>query len=288
MILVWGDRSDSPIGLVLDELSRRGTPVLHIDQNLNALEYDFVFEPEPSGFIRWRGSKTAVEDIQSIYLRPSDPAPEDRNAAAALSALSSFIAVPVVNRPVAGRSNWSKPYQLQLLKQYGFQVPETLLTTDPAAAGDFIDRHGRVIYKSISGIRSIVNLFDRDNRKRLEDVVSGPVQFQRFIPGCDVRVHVVHDRVFATKVESNAIDYRYPTDHDEISMTPVEIPDSLAQRLIEFVAQQGLLLAGADLRLTPENEWYAFEVNPSPGFSYYEGVTGQPIAAAVVDLLCRS
>jgi hypothetical protein len=30
---------------------------------------------------------------------------------------------------------------------------------------------------------------------------------------------------------------------------------------------------------------YFFEVNPSPGFTYFEDVTGQPIAAAVARLL---
>jgi D-alanine-D-alanine ligase-like ATP-grasp enzyme len=47
----------------------------------------------------------------------------------------------------------------------------------------------------------------------------------------------------------------------------------------------GLLLAGIDLRRTDDGEWCCFEVNPSPGFSFYEDHTGQPIAAAVAELL---
>ena len=46
-----------------------------------------------------------------------------------------------------------------------------------------------------------------------------------------------------------------------------------------------LPVAGIDLRRTPEGEWYCFEVNPSPAFSYYEDATGQPISAAVARLL---
>jgi hypothetical protein len=30
-----------------------------------------------------------------------------------------------------------------------------------------------------------------------------------------------------------------------------------------------------------------FEVNPSPGFSYYEGHTGQPISAAIARYLAQ-
>jgi hypothetical protein len=47
-----------------------------------------------------------------------------------------------------------------------------------------------------------------------------------------------------------------------------------------------LPLAGIDLRRSRvDGEWYCFEVNPSPGFSYYEEATGLPIGAAIARLL---
>jgi glutathione synthase/RimK-type ligase-like ATP-grasp enzyme len=46
-----------------------------------------------------------------------------------------------------------------------------------------------------------------------------------------------------------------------------------------------LLIAGIDLKVTPDGEHYCFEINPSPGFSYYEHGSGQPISAALADLL---
>jgi glutathione synthase/RimK-type ligase-like ATP-grasp enzyme len=47
----------------------------------------------------------------------------------------------------------------------------------------------------------------------------------------------------------------------------------------------GLLIAGIDLKEAPDGEYYCFEVNPSPGFAYYEQHTGQPISAALVEAL---
>ncbi|MER3479214.1 MAG: RimK domain-containing protein ATP-grasp, partial [Meiothermus sp.] len=35
----------------------------------------------------------------------------------------------------------------------------------------------------------------------------------------------------------------------------------------------------------PEDDWYCFEINPCPGFAYYEQHTGQPISAALAELL---
>jgi len=52
-----------------------------------------------------------------------------------------------------------------------------------------------------------------------------------------------------------------------------------------LAASLDLVVAGIDLRRTPDGEWYCFEVNPSPAFSYYESATHQPISAAIAALL---
>ena len=46
-----------------------------------------------------------------------------------------------------------------------------------------------------------------------------------------------------------------------------------------------MLFTGIDLKETPDGEYYCFEVNPSPGFLFYEQGTGQPISKALADLL---
>ena len=50
----------------------------------------------------------------------------------------------------------------------------------------------------------------------------------------------------------------------------------------------GLHFAGIDLRRAPDGRWFCFEVNPSPGFTYYEAHTGQPIADAVASYLAAA
>jgi D-alanine-D-alanine ligase-like ATP-grasp enzyme len=49
----------------------------------------------------------------------------------------------------------------------------------------------------------------------------------------------------------------------------------------------GLGLAGIDLRLDPDGQWWCFEVNTAPGFIWFEDHTGLPIAAAVARALAR-
>jgi glutathione synthase/RimK-type ligase-like ATP-grasp enzyme len=194
----------------------------------------------------------------------------------------------VINRPAAGRSNLVKPFQLAALAAAGLMTPDTLVTTDPTEAHAFLNRHRRIVYKSLSGIRSVVAAIGLGDvsSERLDQLGHGPVQLQQWIGGTDVRVHVVGERWFATTIASDATDYRYAsTSGRSPELTACELPEVLGQRLVAVTSAMGLLVSGVDLRRTPSGEWFCFEVNPSPGFTYYEAHTSQPIAAAIADLL---
>ena len=84
----------------------------------------------------------------------------------------------------------------------GFAVPDILVTTNAEAVRAFMREHGRIIYKSCSGVRSIVSTFAADQIGRLKRVGHCPTQFQEYVPGTDVRVHVVGEEVFATQINS--------------------------------------------------------------------------------------
>jgi glutathione synthase/RimK-type ligase-like ATP-grasp enzyme len=101
-------------------------------------------------------------------------------------------------------------------------------------------------------------------------------------------VHVVGDEVFACKVTSCATDYRYPrTEGEAPRIAPCDLPVELTERCRRLVASMSLLVAGIDLRLATDGRWFCFEVNPSPGFSYYEQEAEQPIADAIARLLTQ-
>ena len=143
-----------------------------------------------------------------------------------------------------------------------------------------------MIYKSASGIRSIVRRLEPEQLDRLGLLRNGPAQFQLFVPGQDVRVHTVGERLFATRVKSDAVDYRYARrDGLAVEMEATELPQSVASACLRIARELELLHAGIDLKETPDGEWYCFEVNPCPGFLYYERQTGQPISTALAELL---
>lgn len=250
------------------------------------------------GVLEHDGWRVALEDVTGIYLRfmddrllpelagEPDGSPARRASRAFHDIVGQWAEVSdarVVNRYAAMSSNFSKPYQAQLLLEHGFAVPETLVTNDPELVRAFVAEHDRVIYKSISSERSIVQTVDARDLDRLDAIRWCPVQFQAFVPGTDVRVHTVGGEVFATAISSDATDYRYAQRQtgEAATMRACELEPQVAARCTALADGLGLDLAGIDLRLMPDGEACCFEVNPSPVYSYYEAHTGQPIAAAI-------
>ncbi|MTD55245.1 ATP-grasp domain-containing protein [Amycolatopsis pithecellobii] len=301
MIMLWGLLEDGPLARVYQELQHDDAPVVFVDQR-DVLHSEIALDVGAtiSGTVRVAGRTVDVEEVTAAYLRPYDSwrigavARAGRDSAECRHALgfddtlwlwAELTSARVVNRPSAMASNSSKPRQAMTISAHGFGVPDTLITTDPDAARAFQADHGTVVYKSVSGIRSIVSRLGQEHDDRLQDVAWCPTQFQQYVPGDDYRVHVVGDEVFATRIQSAADDYRYGSKQGAtVAMEPVILPPEWAQRCRALAADLDFALAGIDLRLTPDGEWYCFEVNPSPGFTFYDR-RGQGIGRAVAGLL---
>jgi glutathione synthase/RimK-type ligase-like ATP-grasp enzyme len=114
-------------------------------------------------------------------------------------------------------------------------------------------------------------------------------QFQAFVDGTNVRVHVVDQRVFATRIDTDVTDYRYAERQGgESELSAIQLSDDLSERCVGLAKALQLPFAGIDLKITPCGEVFCFEVNPSPGYTYYEKNTGQPIAQALAHYLWPS
>lgn len=301
MILVWGSRADSPVAAVIDALQQSGEQFIVLDQQaLLEAELDLFVDEKVHGNLRIGAAEIDLGAIRGIYLRPYEPPrsgidPRDEPGARltalndALLAWSEITPARVLNRPSAMASNHSKPYQAGLIHAQGFNIPETLMTTDPGALEIFWKRHGNIIYKSASGIRSIVSRLTPAHRDRFTDLVTCPTQFQEFIEGVDVRVHVVGHEIFASRIVSLAADYRYPrTENEQPKIEAFDLPAAFKERCRNLASSLSLDLAGIDFRRADDGRWFCFEVNPSPGFTYFEQATGQPIARSIARLLASA
>jgi glutathione synthase/RimK-type ligase-like ATP-grasp enzyme len=296
MILLWGEKFDGPIAAVASALSQAARPF----QLLDGAGMLAVAASARRGSLGAACGGIELNVVDACLVRPPDlrlllggACPEVWSDVAGLAehllAWADTADALFLNRPCAMWANHSKPYQARQIACCGFAVPASLITTDPAAAVEFWERHGDVIYKSVSGVRSIVSRLTPAHRGRLTDVSSCPTQFQEYIPGDDYRVHVVGEAVFACRVCSTSDDYRYGSlDGRPASIQAVSLPDDCTALCLSTAAVLRLPLAGIDLRLTPDGRWFCFEVNPSPGFTWFEAQTGQPITSAVSSLLASA
>jgi len=302
MILVWGLADDPPTAAVIAALAARSAPYAVVDQrNFLQTAIELQVDGTVAGVLRYGTQHVRLDEVTGFYVRPYDSRrlPQVQSAGDgsgvwfhavslddALLAFAEVTPALVVNRPSRMASNGSKPFQAGLIRSTGFRVPETLVTTDPVAVQGFWERHGDVVYKSVSGARSIVSQLRAEHLARFGDLAWCPTQFQEYVRGREYRVHVVGDEVFACEIESDADDYRYAERQGaDVAIRPAELPAECADRCRALASALGLALAGIDLRRAEDGSWVCFEVNPSPGFTYYEAATSQPIAAAVARLL---
>ncbi|HET7833370.1 MAG TPA: ATP-grasp domain-containing protein [Gallionella sp.] len=285
--------------LVHDELLAAGADVFYLDHHdiFNCeIEYSYSAERGETCVLRNNDRTLDLKAVKAAYLRPYDfrdykqvaDKPSDdpvmlKAAGFEMHLIAYFDAsdAMVVNRSKPSATNNSKPFQLSLIKQAGFKIPETLITNDAEQAREFLDRHHDVVFKSISGQRSIVEQVAATHREFLEDVKWCSTLFQKVVPGNNYRVHVLKDEIFAVRIESDKLDYRY----GNTTMVAEQLPSDIAERCRKLAADLGLLFAGIDLMRSPDDEWYCFEVNPSPGYSCFQENSGLAISTALARML---
>jgi len=304
MILLCGIPTEAPLRLVTNRLIEMDADFVFFNQRDFGCS-DIWFEIDHGvirGELNIAGHTYNLQDFTGVYPRLMDdrllPELSDEPQDSPLRAFCrrfhdtlvrwmEIAPACVINRCAPMASNSSKPYQAQLIREHGFLVPETLITNDPRLVRAFHAKHGRVIYKSISAVRSIVQELDAKDEQRLECIRWCPTQFQTYVEGMNLRVHTINGEVFPTAIDSDATDYRYAgrDSGEPAGLREVVLSDELAEKCLQLSASLGLEFAGIDLKITPEDEVYCFEVNPSPAFSYYESHTGQPISAAVARCL---
>lgn len=299
-ILLWGHASDAALLAVNQSLQKLDARIAFYDQRrVLDTEVDFFVDDNIRGVLRVDDEEIPLEQIGAAYIRPFDSrwlsfiqnagpnSPEWIHAVKIEDALLSWAEIApafIINRPQFIASNTSKPYQAALIQKVGFEIPKTLVTTDPKAAKEFYETHIDVIYKSVSSQRSVVARLTKDREKDLERISWCPTQFQEWIKGNDYRVHVVGEECFACEIVSSADDYRF-TKNQPVELRPYDLPKKVATLCHKLATDLNLAVAGIDLRRTEDDRWFCFEANPVAGFTYYQEACNHHIDDAIARML---
>jgi glutathione synthase/RimK-type ligase-like ATP-grasp enzyme len=199
-----------------------------------------------------------------------------------------------MNSPLADEVSQRKVRQLQVARQVGLTIPDTLVTNEPDVAQMFVQQHGigRVVRKAFRNIAQApreTHLLRAEDLALLDSVCYTPVIFQEFVPATlDLRVTVVEDDIFAAAVTSEsqyAADYRPGL--ASATVVPYELPHDVAGKLHALMKVFGLNYGAIDLRLTPDGDYVFLEVNPAGEYLFISARTGQPISQAIAAALER-
>jgi hypothetical protein len=295
-VFLWGVLQDPPTQYVYDELLKLDADVFFLDHaEIENTAVHFSSSGTPRYYLVNENKTWDMDIFTSAYLRPYDFTQYHQFKQATdpsmfqnaylvhqfINNWSEYAAIPIINRPAASATNNSKLYQSMVINQVGLRVPPTLVSNSKTEIDLFHALHGRIIYKSMSGIRSVVEEYDPAQLDSHPYI--GLMYFQKYIEGNNVRVHVVGRHVFASIISTSGIDYRYA----QSSMEPFELPVNVAHQCLQLNQKLGLLLSGIDLIKGADGEWYCLEVNTNPGFSYFDGNEDKPIANAIAKMLMR-
>lgn len=281
-IVVWGELWDESTAEVYRALIRVGKNPRMI-RHADLVNARLLSTASDQAVVWPNGNQFPLSEVSAVYARPESAAMQIEYELLKWADEANAV---VINRPSAALSNASKPRHLREIRAAGMLVPPTLVTTDPDVAAAYVTSRPRVIFKSMSGVRSVVTACTRDTIESMGRVSNCPTMFQEYVEGVDVRCHIVGEDVFCAEVQSDATDYRYGGEPPRIRS--IKLSPDLAGALVELVRTMSLWIGGADLRMKSSGDWYCFEVNPSPAFTYYTYWTGQPIAAAIAELLSGS
>lgn len=232
--------------------------------------------------VYWR---TANATRASPRLRPDLREFAERETRWALESMLMQLPARLVNAPPAVAAHRCKPVQSARVAALGVAVPATLVANDPAAIREFCGEHpGGVVVKPIGGGAYVRRLTAAD-LERDDSMRASPMQYQQYVPGDDLRIYVVGERVFAGRIvtaDPDRVDFRTdPTHRSE----PLALTDAEQATCRAIARTLDLALAGIDVRRDPSGRWHFLEANPSPMFLRFAADTGHPIADALVDLL---
>jgi hypothetical protein len=307
MILVVSNREDLTADWLILELQRRDAPYVRF----NTEDY-----PQRAA-LDWRideqrlhlaGREFTGEDIDAVWyrrpvppqLRPGLPAEEQtwatREAAEALEGFWRTLRARWVSPPTAIRLAECKALQLRDAAALGFDIPDTEITSDVARVQGLVERsqHG-VICKPLrdgrvrSHGRSLL-FTSMISSTQLHELGEEPHLFQAFVPKrYDIRVTVIGEEIFSTRIEPNAgdetaVDWRR-SDPNSLRYQPEVLPDDIAARCRALVGLYGLSFASIDLARRKDGGHAFFELNPNGQWAFIEQRTGQPLRAALADLL---
>lgn len=297
--------------MVIAELNHRGVPVIRcnpadLGDHLHLSALFGGDSTAPIGRLRTPSRDGSLEDIRAVYWRrPTWPAFEGLEAADGRFAAAqvrhglggTLYALPharYVNHPLRNYAAEYKPLQLAVAQRLGLPVPPTLVSNDLSDIRAFVTTHGQVVYKTLRWTpyrlpdgTGLTTWTEPVTVEELDESLSvTPHLFQaRVDKQADVRVVVVGQRVFATRIDSGLLDWR--RDYGALSYRDFTLPSEVRDALLSYLRYFRLASGSFDLAVARDGGLHWLECNPNGQWGWLEECAQLPLTSAFADLLER-
>lgn len=320
MLLIVTNKSDLASDYLILRLQERGIPFkrfntedypesISIDIRFCNNHYDYLIQ-FPDGF------KVTQNNLSSVYFRqPIAPKFIDIEDTATrefveneftemLRSLWRLIPESIwLNHP---RKLWlasNKVDQLIEATAIGLSVPDTLLSHSKDSLKTMLKEKGsHVIAKAVR--HGFVRDYDRvllAGTQRLpvnflqdfDYYMNVPMTYQEEIKrGVDIRVVVVGDNVFSTKIilnRTDLVDWRIADlKGHELIHELINLPLDIEKKCISIVQRFGLQYSSIDLMQDDQENYYFIELNPNGQWAWIEQITGCKIRDSIIDILVKN
>lgn len=194
----------------------------------------------------------------------------------------------------------NKYLQRKLAIDTGFKVPDLIVSNEKQELLKFSKKYEKIVLKLMSqefypmddgtfkGI--YVNQVSYEELLEFSDNSENPVVLQEYIDkSFEVRYTIVGKQHLACKIESQqsektTIDWRR-YDIPNTPHYPIEPPEQIKNKIIEFMDDLGIEYGAMDFIVTPNNDWYFLEINCMGQWLWIEDLTGLKISNAIANWL---
>lgn len=184
-----------------------------------------------------------------------------------------------------------KPYQLVVADMVGLDFPNTWISNSPEYAKQLLYKSESLIYKTLSSpsidyethrglvFTQILGMSDLD---KMEDVRFTPCQFQTpIVKSHELRITYIGGDFFSVSINSQqhvAAINDWRAGADEVSYSPMQLPEMIERKLDKFMLTTGLLFGAIDMIVTPNEDYFFLEVNPHGAWGWIEDASALPIS----------
>jgi glutathione synthase/RimK-type ligase-like ATP-grasp enzyme len=314
MVLIFTDKFDVHADVVIEKLKMDNVPYYRFNLDVQSLKNAFISFKNGEWIIKSEAGEISTNRVSCVWCRKAFvelTLQEKRETSAdfkiwknewnktLLGLHNSLKQLPWLNPLRKAYKGENKYYQIEVAKDIGFEMPDTLISNEKHELLQFMDRHKKCLFKLMAqdfyevgnefkGLYT--NVITKTDLEKFSEVGENPLVLQEYITKqFEVRYTVVGKEHFVCKIESQKSEKanedwrRYDIAHTPHSI--IEPPTEIKEKVNRLMEILGLEYGALDFIVTPDDKWIFLEINCMGQYLWIEELTGLQISNAIVGWL---